>query len=321
MWWHVDNCRIFKIKAVRDLLRELSTVLWNNEEQEKRSKEKIKKWLPWNNIIDKLQKEQFDTTNVARLRHFHNYWNEGNEARIIFEHLFNKWILHPGLLFKCENCLKSDWYSVKDFSDHFRCRYCFKDQQVQLMNENGQDNKRNYKPDWLFALPDWWQGSIAVITTLNRLYHFGIWRNFYYITSINLIKKDNPQEKYECDFVWIINNEEWDNCELILWEVKNYSCLTKKDFEKLLKVANSLAKKPMICLSIFRDEYSDDEKKNIKRFIKKWFLVLPFTRQELDPFDLYERFKDLRHPYTHSFIELSENLIRLNIDSEYFVPF
>jgi len=62
-----------------------------------------------------------------------------------------------------------------------------------------------------------------------------------------------------------------------------------------------------------KDEFSNYEKKEIKKLIEKGFQVIALTRLETDPYDLYDRFKNLSYKYPRTLKEFSRNTIELNI--------
>lgn len=164
-----------------------------------------------------------------------------------------------------------------------------------------------YKPNWLFALPDGGQWSIATILSIWYLNHFwSLSSNKLLLTSIDC-KIEWIKDPVECDFCVFYDHE------LIIGEAKNLTELKKKDIDNLTILWKKLKTKPILCFSTLKDEFSAKEQRLLKWVISLWFLILPLTRLDMDHYDSYERFEHSKHPYPVNIRELAENLYSLNL--------
>lgn len=302
--WDIDNCRILKLKWVRDLLRKMSTPLWKERtKQRNKSNRIIRKWMEIQNIIKEISEINNSNNEYHGVLRTDIYWEKWIW---VAKYLYEKNIIRPWMVFKCNNCFKEHWYWAEEFQKEFKCKYCFKKQKVTLFKDKA-DIWWKYKPDWLFMIPEWWQWSIATIVSIWFLHHLGFefHDKFTYLTSINC--QSSNGEKYECDFLWFLWNE------LIIWEAKNYTELSKKDFTKMINLWKHFKTKPILCFSVLKDEFTEKEKKLIISTQKKGFKVIPLTRKELDPYDLHNRFSWLRNQHPLKIDELIKNLVELNL--------
>lgn len=300
--WNIDNCRILKLEGVRELLRTLSTPLWKERTKERQlSNKKIREWIEISEIVKIINSKHKDKKDYFGILREDIYWKKWEG---VLKYLYEKNIIRPWLTFECNNCFKKQWYWVEEFQKNFICKYCFKEQQVTLFNKN-TNRWWKYKPDWLFIIPEWWQGSLATIISIWFLNHFDFHNknNFIYSTSIDC--KTKEWKKYECDYLWFIWND------LILWEAKNYTELVKKDFDKMIELWKYFNKKPILCFSILRSNFSEKEKKLILKVQEKWFRVIPLTNKDLNPYECYDRY----NRYPMNIDELIEILLELNLST------
>ncbi len=302
----LGKCRIFKIKGVREVLKKLS---WSKLPQNKSLRFGMTygeiKGLIRSRKRDKFGVQNWDNKCYKNLVLFFGQ-SRPLKPEIVADYLFEKNILRGGLCLFCTNCRKKEWYHIGEFSEKFICKYCFQEQHI----DNLERKEWHYKADGMFMIPNTGEGSLAVILSLWRLNHISSMRNLKYITSIDVNNKE-----FEIDFA-CMSIDSFDNTyNIVLGESRNFVEFSKKDFQKLAKVSLRFPQKPYLCFSTLKDEFSRIEKKEIRKLMNRGFLIIPLTRKELDPYDLFDRFD--KAPYKHpvTLKEFSKNTIKLNIES------
>lgn len=226
---------------------------------------------------------------------------------VIFDVLLEKHVLRPGFVFDCPSCSKSDWYHVSEFAEEYTCRFCYTPQRVYF----GSRHEWLFKADGLFQIPDSVRGSVAVILSLWRFEHLahGTGR---YVTSRDLVAGDT-QRHYEIDYAYVVTEAFGTPYDLVLGEAKGFIDLTDEDIEKMAELADRFPHKPYLAFSTLKDRYSDAEKSRLRDLAAKGYRVIALTREELDPYDLYDRFNQAPHRHVVRLEELSQNTLQLNV--------
>lgn len=295
------DCRIFKLRGVREVVHRLSrgsTLTQGNMHQIIMSTEPDdhgwKNWCPdlYNNLI--VRRGSRGTPDFGG----------------IFEEMLDKKVIRPGFIFKCQNCFKRDWYHVSEFDEQFTCRFCFSKQNVHF----SAISEWQYKSDGLFQIRDSAQGSLAVIISLWRLGELqnGLGEGRY-ITSINL-KEIDGSRKYEIDFAYLQLDPFSTSYELVLGEARGFNDYKEKDIQKTRELADRFAVKPYLVFSTLKDEFSKDETQLLKGLVTDRYKVIALSRLELDPYHLYDRFENAPQKYTVNLHDLSVNTIHLNLN-------
>ncbi len=293
-----SGCRVFKIRGVREVLDRLgdgSAFTKANIHDAVMSKTPDEHGTNWRSEL----------YNDLILR-----YNQGCplDFGIIFDILLEKRILRPGFFFKCRNCFKEDWYHVSEFAEEYTCRFCFTSQRVNFAAVRDWQ----YKADGLFRIPDSAQGSVAVILSLWRLEHFSLSHSGRYMTSQNLVAQDTGR-RIEVDYAYIIMETFDTSYDLVLGQATRFGDFTDDDMRKMTELANRFHHKPYLAFSTLKDRYSDADKARLLDLSKRGYRVIAFTREELDPYDLYKRFDAAPHKYAMGLKELSENTLHLNV--------
>ena len=298
----LHSCRVFKIRGARDVLVQLS-------------KQKPRfgmtygdlKGVVGNRSPDSMGGPNWDNPAYKDLVLYYKQPKPLSPETVI-DHLFKKNVFRAGLRFVCQNCGKEDWYHLTEFDVNFTCRYCFKNQHVGSL-EGRSKKEWHYKSDGLFMIPDAGEGSLSVILALWRLDHLVHGNSFKYITSQNI----KGVEDGEIDFITVLTNHFQMGSVLVLGEARNIVDFSRKDVSKLIKIGSKFEVKPYLCFATLKDKFSDNEKEELKRVLKHGFGLLPLTRLELDPYDLYDRFDSLKNKYAHTIEDFSFNLCSLNL--------
>lgn len=225
----------------------------------------------------------------------------------IFDVLLEKRILRPGFEFKCSNCFKKDWYHISEFTEDYTCRYCFTPQRVNFASVRDWQ----YKADGLFRIPDGALGSVAVILSLWLFENFS--GNGRFVTSRNL-QSSNTGNRYEIDYAYIAMGGTFDTSyEFVLGQATRFSDFTDDDMRRMAEIAEHFSKKPYIAFSTLKDRYSEEDQRRLRNLSNQGYRVIALTREELDPYDLYRRFRPFSYRPASRLQELSDNTLRLNV--------
>ena len=82
---------------------------------------------------------------------------------------------------------------------------------------------------------------------------------------------------------------------------------------KLVKISKQFPKKPFLSFTTLKEEFAKSEKNILKKLVDEGHSVIAMTRKEIDPYDLYERFKKAPNKYVHTLKDFSENTVHLNL--------
>ena len=294
------DCRVFKIRGVRQILGQLgdeSTLTQGNMHAIVMSEQADPYGQNWRaELYDRL---------VLRYRQ-----RRPLEFGTIFDVLLEKRLIRPGLIFPCPSCFKEDWYHVSEFADEYTCRFCFTLQRVNFASVC----EWQYKADGLFRIPDSAQGSVAVILSLWRFEHLMCGHDGRYVTSRKLIARDTGRRyEYEIDYAYVATGTFNTSYDLVLGEAKGFRELTDEVMRKMAGLADRFPRKPYLAFSTLKDRYSDAEKAHLRSLAGRGYKVIALTREELDPYALFNRFEQAPHKYAVGLEKLSRNTLHLNV--------
>jgi len=292
------DCRIFKVRGVREILDRLgdgSTLTKGNMYQAvmcETPDEHGQNWRPefYNNLILRYGQD--------RLLDFGT----------IFDVLLEKRILRPGFVFRCRTCFKDDWYHVSEFAEEYTCRFCFTPQRVNFASVH----EWQYKADGLFRIPDSAQGSVAVILSLWRFEDLAHGHNGRYVTSRNIVARDTGR-RYEIDYAYVVMGILDTSYDLVLGQATRFGDFTDDDMQKMSELTDRFPRKPYLAFSTLRERYSEADRARLRSLAERGYRVIALTREELDPYGLYDRFDQAPHKYAVGLKELSENTLHLNV--------
>ncbi len=297
------GCRVFKIRGVRDALIQLS-----NQEPRFGKTFGDLKGIVGNRTKDDFGGPNWDDPIYKGLVLYYKQLAPLTPV-IAIDHLFKKNVFRVGLRFTCQKCGKEDWYHLTEFDINFTCRYCFQNQHIGSL-EGRAKREWHYKSDGLFTIPNVGEGSLSVILALWRLDHLVRGGSFKYLSSQNVLEiKD-----CEIDFVAVFTDHFQMGSVLVLGEARNFIDFTRKNVSKLMEVGSRFSPKPHLCFATLKDKFSDKEIEELKRVVKHGFGLIPLTRLDLDPYNLYDRFDSLKNKHAVTLEDFSFNLCALNLD-------
>ena len=292
------DCRIFKICGVRKVLDRLS-------KGSTLTKGNIR------DIVEDTNPDNYNQINWRPELYEDLILRYGQKRPLnfstIFDLLLEKRVIRPGSVFECRSCSKREWYHVSEFTEEYTCRFCFTRQRVSF----GSSLEWQYKADGPFQIGDSAQGSVAVILSLWRFEHLSHLRGRY-VTSQKLTAQDT-RRKYEIDYAYVVMGMFDTSYELVLGEAKSFGEFTEDEVEKIAEIACRFKHKPYIAFSTLKDSFSDAERSRVRQLVDRGYRVIALTREELDPYDLHERFRALGRPFAVSLEDLSLNTTKLNI--------
>ena len=315
----LEGCRVFKVKGVREALTKLNTSISEITISNKRHRGRIARPnpLPANAIQDIIKSEVVDQHGSKNWinKLYEDLVLEFSQGRPltpakVVDYLIKTKIIVPGLKLKCNECSTEEWYRLGSFTDTFKCSYCFAEQDIPRIDQQHW----SYRTEGMISIADEGRGSLPVILSLWRLSHNADLGEGKFITSHNIESKDGKL-KSEIDYIFYTVGHFEKDMELVIGEARNYSEYTEKDIKKTISVARRLTKKPYIAFTTLKDEFNDKEKKLLKGVIKAGFSIIPLTRMDVDPYDLYDRFrsKGVKDIYAVTLDDLSFNLCEVNL--------
>ncbi len=315
----LEDCRVFKVKGVREALSSM-----NKDEGEviidgKKYRGDIAKARPMlgaaiRDIIKNTTADSYGSINWIPDMYKDLVLFAGQPRplipEIVFDYLVNKKLITPGRKFKCTSCSCEEWYKIGSFSETYKCVHCGFTQDIPRID----DNNWFYETEGLVAISDEGRGSLPVILSLWRLSHQSRMGNNHFVTSFELGDKTSSNFDKELDYFFFSVDNFSQNIEVVLGEARNYVEFKPKDIKKTLTIAKKFKNKPFIAFTTLKDKFSDNEINLFKRIMKQGYYVLPFTRLDLDPYDLYDRFDSLKNKYAVTLEDLSINLCSLNLN-------
>jgi hypothetical protein len=227
-------------------------------------------------------------------------------APIALDALVNAKLVRPGLKLKCPQCGQSEWYSVSEINEQYKCKACLELQEVPRLD----GLKWSYATNGLVSIRDEGYGSIPVILSLWRFNHLQSIRSAQPMTSI-LVKSQKLNQ--EIDYLHLVT-ENNGTYELVIGEAKGLNEIKADDVKKMERIAEQFDNPPYIAFTTLKDELNPQEKGRIKRLINKGYRVIVLTRLELEPYDTFDRFENAPHKYAVSLSDLAENTQQLNLN-------
>ena len=314
----LESCRAFKIKGVREALASMNKDEGTVVVDGKKYKGEIATARPLlgsaiRDIIKSIVVDNFGSKNWIPDMYKDLVLFAGQPKpltpEIVFDYLVTKKLIAPGRKFKCVDCSCEDWYKIGSFSDNFKCVHCGNVQDIPRID----DSSWFYKTEGLVAISNEGRGSLPVILSLWRLSHHSTMGGQHFVTSFEISDKSSENFDKELDYFFFKVDNFSQNIEVVLGEARNYIDYKPKEIKKVLLLANKFKNKPYLAFTTLKDKFSDKEIELFKNIMKQGHYVLPFTRLDLDPYDLYDRFDSLKNKYAVTLEDFSINLCSLNL--------
>ncbi|MCL4354061.1 hypothetical protein M1349_01150 [Patescibacteria group bacterium] len=313
----VDGCRVFKVKGVREALAKMNrdegeVIIDGRKVRGQMAKPRPMTGRDIKDIIGCTTDDEFGSKNWIQEMYgdLTLYYGQPKplNPETILNYLITKKLITVGRKFKCINCSTEEWYKIGTFSATFKCINCLFSQDIPRLD----DLNWFYKTEGLVAIADEGRGSLPVILSLWRLNHHGMGEK-HFVTSFEIAEKGTTNYDQELDYFFFHLNDYSKSIETVIGEARNYIDYSAKDINKTLKIAKKFKDKPYIAFTTLKDKFSRSEIVLLKSVMKKGYYILPMTRLDLDPYDLYDRFSSLKNKYAVSLEDLSINFCSLNL--------
>jgi hypothetical protein len=126
-------------------------------------------------------------------------------AADLIDDLIVRSAFHRGLILKCEFCRSTDWFSIAELSNEFRCKRC---NRVQVYSQSHALSK--LEPPWYYKLDEIVFKGLAnnmmvPVLALNRL-SIGI-KSFLFSPDLELLDLKSGKQLFELDICCVINGE------------------------------------------------------------------------------------------------------------------
>lgn len=284
----LEACRVFKIRGVRNLLRQLKTkekILWSNATK-----------IIWNEgQFKKHQKLYIETRDKPKL-----------STQSTLNYLIKKNILSPKLNFryrffsktdfKCRNCGLKNRILWKEYEGRYICPYCKQeDSMPQYIMEDVQGvvNKYfNFSKSGLFTKDNNQEGAIPVILTLLTLKRIVNNGSLFYAPSMNL-----KGCGINCEIDFTVINTKYNKTEVGIGECKSKGSkngeradIDRTTVENLKHIQESINKLGIDCYIIFsktNEAFKNTELDLFKQLDNENRKFILLTNQELEEYEPY----------------------------------
>jgi len=296
----IEGCRVFKITGVRNLLRRMDPLSERTRTQ-------------CCGIIADRKESTFSK--------FEDLYIEYRKEKaltkeMVFDYLVKKKVFRTGVTIKCSKCELKSWISLSNFSENIECPLCGNRFSPLIDNPSGVN--WHFRRSGLFGRKNNQEGAIPVLLTLLQLiraeHDLRVYPNHNLvldnlICELDLIAFSSKKFNYFEGYDIIIGEckspgrREEENSKVISKEMKSRYQILESDVEKMVKVKKALDSngfKTHLLFSTTANKFSEDEIKIFKGLPKQYIYPILFTANELEPYWIYERYKDNVLPQQHA---------------------
>ncbi len=281
MGGRLQNCRVFKISGVRELIGKYSA-------QESFTKSAAVQIIGQNDA----------STGTPVFSKYENLFIEQRsrtsklKPEDAFRYLVSKSVFRVGLKLTCTNCQLNFWKQLDEVKTITTCEYCGAkfDISPQL-----RDRDWAYRRSGVFGRDDHQEGGIPVAVTLQQLDTASSIRSHIYVTAMNLSPISADIDKCETDFV-IVQQDYDGRVSIVIGECKTHKEISEDDVRNLSKVADAFPRERFDTFILFSklDKYTAEEIERCKIGQEKYRdRVIMLSIRELEPYDIYEETEKL----------------------------
>jgi hypothetical protein len=264
----LDNCRVFKIRGVRNLLHEFSL---SKSFSHKQAMARIgRDFEPYKKLF-------IEPREHADLR-----------PQDVFLHLVKKKVIRPGVELECFNCQLTEWHSLNDLGEQVDCPYCGAE------IESGpqlRDGVWHYGVSGLFARTRDHEGSIPVALALLQALRCLDMRGMTWLTGMDLGWSESGKDVMgECDLVVLTQNYE-NVPELLLGECKTNMEIGEEQIERLVAAARRCSDSGIKTFVMFAKAGGTFSERDLELIDARQTIDLNFiilAQAELEPYEPYE---------------------------------
>jgi hypothetical protein len=279
----VQDCRVLKIRGVRELLRKYGV-----EESFTRSGAM--------QAIRDLDKST-GAVGFDAFKRLHIEYREKADMTPddVLSYLLVRRVFRVGLEFKCPNCQLASWLHLDEVKTVSSCPYC---DNAHDVTPQLKDRDWRYRRSGIFGRNDDQLGGVPVALTLQQLSTSLHDSALMYSTAINFRPNGADIEVCESDFVVVVAGGRGMNespVQIVFGEAKTGGPIDAQDIRKLGKLANSVP--PDMAHSYIllskTGTYSPEEVALARTLNSRYReRVILWSRDELEPYFLYERSKE-----------------------------
>jgi hypothetical protein len=194
------------------------------------------------------------------------------ELERILSNLVATRVLRQGFELQCERCRLRDWYHLSDLSEDFKCKKCFRVQQVPHL----LGGQWRYTVDGLFRLKGKLAGCLTTILALLFLRHF-IGHEVKYAPSFDYTDGTGPGER---DFALFVSEFLQEDVDVIFGECKSLKGIEENQKEAIRLLGNKTGAYLAFCT--LSDEFSADDKLYFEQLVVAGQRAILLTRKHLE---------------------------------------
>jgi hypothetical protein len=279
----LQDCRVLKIRGVRELLRKYG----------------VDESFTRTGAIDAIRDVDPKTGTVGfdLFKNLHiEYRREGElKPDDVLRYLLTRRVFRVGIEFKCPNCELPSWIHLDDVRTKSTCPYC---DHIYDVTPQLKDRDWRYRRSGIFGRNDDQLGGVPVALTLQQLDTSLHHRVIMYSTAVNFHSAGADIEPCESDFVAVISGTvgiSESPVQLLFGEAKTGRPIDEQDVRKLGKLAKAVPAHLAQSFILFSktDTFSTDEVRLARTLNSEYKRrVILWSRDELEPYFLYERAKD-----------------------------
>jgi hypothetical protein len=279
----LQDCRVLKIRGVRRLLREYGV---DQSFTRSGALEAIRDVDPGTQAVGF---DEFKHLHIEARR------QGGLKPDDVLKYLVRRGVFRVGLEFKCPNCELPSWIHLDDVRTRSTCSYC---DHTYDVTPQLKDRDWRYRRSGIFGRDDNQLGGVPVALTLQQLdtsLHDNL---IMYSSAMNFRSAGADIEPCESDFVAVVSGAlgiSESPVQILIGEAKTGKAIDEQDVRKLGKLADAIPKLLAQCFILFsKTETFSAEEVALARSLNSQYerRVILWSRDELEPYFLYERAKD-----------------------------
>ncbi|MBH5403177.1 hypothetical protein HZZ13_36095 [Bradyrhizobium sp. CNPSo 4010] len=279
----IQSCRVLKVRGARLLLR-----AYGVDEHFTRSA-----------AITKIRDVDAanSSSSLELFKHLFIEYRESGDLKAddVFRYLLERRVFRAGLEFTCSNCQLPSWTHLDDVKTNISCSYC---DHTYDVSPQLKDRDWRYRRSGIFGRNDNQLGGVTVALTLQQLDTSLHDRLMMYSTAIKFTSSTGAIEQCESDLVAVVAGTSLDgdsSVEIAFGECKTEMPFNEEDVRKLRALADAIPSTLAVTYIIFSKTgtFSDAELALAKSLNSEYRKrVILWSRDELEPYHVYERSKD-----------------------------
>jgi hypothetical protein len=279
----IQGCRVLKIRGVRNLLRKYT----------------VEQHFTRSSAVAAIR----DVDGVSQAVGFDAFKNLFIEYREkgdltpddVLRYLLSRRVFRVGIELTCPNCQLPSWVHLDEVKTRSACAYC--DHHYDITSQL-KDRDWRYRRSGIFGRDDDQLGGVPVAVTLQQLSSTLHEHMLMYATAVHFTPRGAAIEPCESDFVVVSAGATRISeapVQIVLGEAKSEGALDAQDVRKLGRLADAVPRELADVFILFSKTgtFSPDEIALAKTLnTEHRRRVILWSREELEPYYAYERWKD-----------------------------